>query len=172
MAMSSVARKRRSEVQQQTQQPTQITYNPNPNAPPPMQSQSQPPSSQPSKPMGTGLTLPQVISVIDNRLIHLESFVKEQQLKEQPNNNTKSLDLPNSELPFEIMDEVQTRFDILAREISELKDVVLKLQSFTMEVNKALLEERIHILSDLDQTTAENSGANFALSENASASMT
>lgn len=145
--MSSVARKRRSEVQ--TQQPPQIAYNPNPNATPQMQQQQQQP-----KPMGTGLTLPQVISVIDNRLVHLESFVKEQQMKEQQQNNTtKSMDQqqPNSELPSEFVDEVQTRFDILAREISELKDVILKLQSFTMDVNKALLEERINILSDLGE---------------------
>ena len=156
MAMSSVARKRRSEVQQQTQQPPQIAYNPNPNATPQMQQQQQQQQQmQQPKPMGTGLTLPQVISVIDSRLVHLESFVKEQQVKEQQQqNNTKSMDLQqqsSSELPSEFVDEVQTRFDILAREISELKDVILKLQSFTMDVNKALLEERINILSDLGE---------------------
>ena len=144
MAMSSIARKRRSELQQQTQPSSQIAYNPNPNVNPQMQ---QP--QQQSKPMGTGLTLPQVIAVIDNRLIHLENYVKDQQ-------QVKSMDFQqqsqsNQELPSEFVDEVQTRFDILAREISELKDVVLKLQSFTMDVNKALLEERINILSDLGE---------------------
>jgi len=145
--MSSVARKRRSDVQQ-TQMPNPITYNPNINA----QSQSQQPQQQQpqqsqSRPMGSGLTLPQVISVIDNRLITLESFVKEQQ------NNPKVQQMQSEQLeqnlPADFVDEVQARFDILAREISDLKDVVLKLQSFTMDVNKSLLEERINILSDL-----------------------
>jgi len=143
--MNSIARKRRSEPQQQQQAPT---YNPNIN----IQSQSQPQQSQqsqsqpqtPQKPMGTGLTLPQVISVIDNRLIHLENFVKE-------NKSVDNASLPPAEISPEFIEEVQTRFDILAREISDLKDVVLKLQSFTMDVNKSLLEERIHILSDLGE---------------------
>jgi len=152
MAMSSVARKRRSEVQQP--QPN-MTYNPNPNAnPQQMQQQPQQMQQQPQKPMGTGLTLPQVISVIDNRLINLENYVKEQQ------NNTKSMEFqqPNQEqaLPSDFVDEVQTRFDILAREISDLKDVILKLQSFTMDVNKTLLEERINILSDLNESKGED----------------
>ena len=39
--------------------------------------------------------------------------------------------------------------DIIVEEIANLKDIVLKLQSYTMDVNKTLLEERINILSDL-----------------------
>jgi hypothetical protein len=57
----------------------------------------------------------------------------------------------------EIMEEMDTRFDILAREIADLKDVVLKLQAYTMDVNKTLLEERIHILSDLGNSVSEDS---------------
>ena len=132
--MSSIARKRRSEAPPQQSQPQSQpvpTYNPN-------QMQQQP---QQQKPMGTGLTLPQVIAVIDNRLIHLENFAKENKMVENV----------TAEISPEFIEEVQTRFDILAGEISELKDVVLKLQSFTMEVNKSLLEERIHILSDLGE---------------------
>ena len=34
-------------------------------------------------------------------------------------------------------------------EINSLKDTVLKLQTYTMDVNKVLLQERINILSDL-----------------------
>jgi len=134
MSMSSIARKRRSEAPPQQSQPQSQpvpTYNPN-------QMQQQP---QQQKPMGTGLTLPQVIAVIDNRLIHLENFAKENKMVENV----------TAEISPEFIEEVQTRFDILAGEISELKDVVLKLQSFTMEVNKSLLEERIHILSDLGE---------------------
>lgn len=140
--MSAIARKRRSEVQQQP-----LAYNPNPNIP----VQSQPPQTQQqnAKPMGTGLTLPQVISVIDNRLIALENYVKESK-SEKPDN--KTLDII-SELPADFVEEIETRFNMLAREISDLKDVIVKLQSFTMDVNKTLFEERIHILSDLGETT-------------------
>jgi hypothetical protein len=37
----------------------------------------------------------------------------------------------------------------LAEELNNIKDVVLKLQSYTMEINKTLLEERINVFSDL-----------------------
>ena len=139
--MSAIARKRRSEVQQQ--QP-QLSYNPNPNIS--TQSQQQSPQ-QNGKPMGTGLTLPQVISVIDNRLIVLENFVKESNLEKTEN---KPLDVI-SELPADFVEEIETRFNMFAKEISDLKDVILKLQSFTMDVNKSLYEERINILSDLGE---------------------
>jgi len=33
-----------------------------------------------------------------------------------------------------------------------LKDILIKLQSYTMEVNKRLVDERIHILSDVKDT--------------------
>ena len=139
MSMSSIARKRRSEPQQSQSQQVP-TYNPNIS-----QSQTIPQQQQQQqKPMGTGLTLPQVISVIDNRLINLENFAKE-------NKSVDYASLPPAEISPEFIEEVQTRFDILAREISDLKDVVLKLQSFTMDVHKSLLEERIHILSDLGE---------------------
>jgi hypothetical protein len=36
---------------------------------------------------------------------------------------------------------------MLAGEVEALKDIVLKLQSYTMEVNKTLYEERIQMLS-------------------------
>lgn len=107
----------------------------------------------------SGLTLPQVISVIDSRLITLETFVKES--KNNVSSNEKqinaSMDFVNS-VPNEFLEEIETRFEILAKEISELKEIVLKLQTYTMDVNKTLLEERIHILSDLGENTKEEIG--------------
>ena len=153
MAMSSsVARKRRSEVQQ----PTQMSYNPNPNVSPQQQQSQQQLPQQPSsvqtqqRPMGTGMTLPQVISVIDNRLVVLENFMRDTKVE-----SNKTIESQSAELPSDFIEEVQERFDILAREISDLKDVILKLQSFTMDVNKSLLEERINILSDLGDNKEE-----------------
>ena len=95
-------------------------------------------------PKPTGLTLPQVIAVIDNRLIALETFVKNNQNQDQTSSVEEVVPFSN-----DFMNEMQSRYEILAQEIGELKDVVLKLQTCTMDVNKTLLEERIHILSDL-----------------------
>ena len=38
---------------------------------------------------------------------------------------------------------------MLAEEIASLKDTLLKLQTYTMDVNKMLLDERVNVLSDL-----------------------
>lgn len=102
------------------------------------------PSQTNSSNKNAGLTLPQVIAVIDTRLIALESFVKE--TKQNPVSSSVSTVDNNSS---DFMNEIQSRYEILAQEIAEVKDIVLKLQSYTMDVNKTLLEERIHILSDL-----------------------
>ena len=124
---------------------------------------------------GAGLTLPQVISVIDTRLIVLETFMKETKstdIETKSASNTSQVQVqekgqsqdPGIEIN-EIVEEMDARFDILAREIADLKDVVLKLQAYTMEVNKTLLEERIHILSDLN-TTVEDKQTNTLTFEN------
>jgi hypothetical protein len=39
---------------------------------------------------------------------------------------------------------------MLAEEITTMKDVIMKLQAFTMDVNKTLFEERIQIMSDMN----------------------
>jgi len=88
----------------------------------------------------------------------VESFVKES--KEDSNrkikfeDETESTVIPNN--ITEILTEYNSRFDLLAEEINNLKDIVMKLQSYTMDVNKTLMEERIHILSDLGNNTFEN----------------
>ena len=108
----------------------------------------------PQAPKG-GLTLPQVISLVDKRLVTLETFMKESQ-----NNGTKtssvstelaSASSASEEAVNQLADEFDSKFSMLAQELAELKDVVLKLQSYTMEVNKTLYEERITVLSDMGQ---------------------
>ena len=49
-----------------------------------------------------------------------------------------------------ITEEFNDRYELLASEIQNIKDIVIKLQSFTMEVNKTLMEERIRVLSDVE----------------------
>ena len=99
-----------------------------------------------------GLTLPQVIALVDKRLVALETGMREL-------NQTTSQTTPSdSEIPSnltEVLDEFNVRFDTLAEEIGNLKNIVLSLQSYTMDVNKLLLEERMRILKDDSATNLE-----------------
>jgi hypothetical protein len=95
-----------------------------------------------------GLTLPQVIALMDRRLINLERFAKESKETTVSNASTQSLSEPVA-FPNELLDEFNNRFELLATEINNMKDIVLKLQSYTMDVNKTLLQERINVFSDL-----------------------
>jgi hypothetical protein len=81
------------------------------------------------------MTLPQVINSLDQRIKTIEETFS------NTGNDSKELD-------SKIIEEYNTRFEILASEIGELKDVIMKLQSFTMEVNKSLYDDRIRIMSD------------------------
>lgn len=67
--------------------------------------------------------------------------------KLEKNSNTQ----PNQQSIID-NDEINTRFDILVNEIADIKDMLLKLQTFTMEVNKSLYNERINLLSNIDDT--------------------
>jgi predicted nucleic acid-binding Zn-ribbon protein len=109
----------------------------------------------------SGLTLPQIITIVDKRLTNLEQFMKETQegktfsrptveFKDSESNIVSSESDPDQLTDLnEILDEYNNRFVLLAEEISQMKDIVMKLQTYTMDVNKTLIEERIHILSDL-----------------------
>ena len=99
----------------------------------------------------SGLTLPQVISIVDRRLTTLEQFMKDTKDTNEPMSNNISL----QEQPTWI-DEFNHRFEILAEELNNIKDIVLKLQSYTMDVNKTLLEERINVFSDLGNVNNTN----------------
>jgi hypothetical protein len=101
-----------------------------------------------------GLTLPQVISIIDNRLTNLETFMKEEKTKAPSVNNISE---NNVSLTDDVFSEFNHRTMLLAEEVANLKDIVLKLQSYTLEVNKTLYEERINVLSDLGDMHQTNS---------------
>lgn len=112
-------------------------------------STEQPPSSNFQ---GGGLTLPQVIQIVDRRLIILEKFMNEAQpkitnsniiidnIKEEFIEEEKESDIPNN--IKDIVEEFDKRYELLAEEIVNLKNIVLNLQSYTLEVNKTLYEER------------------------------
>jgi hypothetical protein len=91
-----------------------------------------------------GLTLPQVISVIDRRLVTLETFMKE--TKESPvapaTMNSEDADEAGVIVPSEFnsfVDEINNRFQLLAEELETMKNALLKLQTYTMDVNTVLL---------------------------------
>lgn len=137
----------------------------------------------------SGLTLPQVIALVDIRLSKLEKFMKDTQENGVPvaagagaapsslnvkfEKSETGLDNGLTDLN-EVLDDFNNRFVMLATEISQLKDVVMKLQSYTMDVNKMLLEERVNVLSDLgDETnTANNSNKTMFIMDNTNLSET
>jgi hypothetical protein len=139
MSSSNAAAIRRRVGAQGVPAPTPVQSTPNMPAPP---------SNPPSAP--TQMSLQQVISTVDKRLTQLETIAK-------ANNNSDNAN-ESSDLPL-IVDEFNNRFELIVTEINSLKDIVMKLQSYTMEVNKMLVDERIHILSDLGNNSVASSNA-------------
>lgn len=120
--------------------------------------------SAPAPPPANGLTLPQVIALVDTRLIKLEKFMKdsldgsvlpnppplERSVSFAPQDSSSGEDTSITD----VLQEYDNRFMLLAEEIAQLKDTLMKLQTYTMDVNKMLLEERVNVLSDLGDNKA------------------
>lgn len=146
------------------------------NNPPPTPSPSSvPPPAPVVQERPTGLTLQQFISNLDKRVVTLEESLR--------TTSTTSSNDTDSDISA-LIDEFNSRFEMFATEIADMKDVILKLQSYTMDVNKMLLEERIDILSevnpnnktntvglDTDLTSVVSIGANTANTEHTSVDM-
>jgi tyrosyl-tRNA synthetase len=106
--------------------------------------------SQPDK-SKAGLTLPQVIALVDSRLSKLE-----QQAKTGESKKTSVESQVDMESLKPILEEYDHRFTMLATQVSELKEIVLKLQSYTMDVNKTLLDERIQFMNETTEETLKD----------------
>jgi hypothetical protein len=128
------ARKRRAPIE--LSQPTNSA----------IQSGSNAPSNQ-----AQGLTLPQVIALVDKRLTILE---------QNANKATETSPSVPSNIT-EVLDEYGSRFDIIADELASIKNMLLSLQSFTMDVNKTLMQDRIRTLADI---SGEESGVEASAS--------
>ena len=109
-----------------------------------------------------GLTLPEVIALVDKRLVTLEKFMNDtkSQTNDVPREPKIKFEFENSEesspsFTNEIIEEFNSRFVLLTEEMTALKDIILNLQSYTMSVNKVLMEERIQIISDLGTIVEE-----------------
>jgi hypothetical protein len=111
------------------------------------------PQAQPQVPTRP-LNLQQIIQLLDSRIVKLEKSAPistpEVQSTSSSIPNEKIVELVN-EAMAEHVSEFNTRSEMLANEIMQLKDIVLSLQSYTMSVNKMLLDERIQILSEIPE---------------------
>lgn len=135
------------------------TYNPNPIS-------NQTPSPNPGA-VGTptaGLSLHQIIDIYGKRILQLESFMNQNKStpltsgsQSHPDSGISLEDVQAlidskldvfqrkrekeaSQTQDEVLQEFHSRFELLANEIADLKDVVLQLQRYTMTVNKVLIE--------------------------------
>ena len=130
---NSLAKKRRANMP--TPPPPTVS-------PVPLNNQSQPLNNQSGGGERKPMTLPQVLSILEKRLTALEK-----NSVNKPVSETSST-LPAFDSIKETLDEYETRFDMLAEQINYIKDTVMKLQTFTMDVNKSLLEERVQIMRE------------------------
>lgn len=93
----------------------------------------QPQGASPGAPPGgPNLTIHQVIELVDKRLTRLEAGARE-----------VDATAPASDLEEHVaasLEETDRRFEMLAEEVDGLKTLLLSLQSYTMDVNKTLLE--------------------------------
>ena len=85
----------------------------------------------------------QLLNELDSRVNLIEESLQ----------NSDSSNKPNI---IDIIDEFNSRFEMMATEISDLKDTIFKLQSYTMDVNKMLLDERIQILSEIPTQSSDD----------------
>lgn len=149
-----------------------------------MNKQQQQQAAAPTAAQAKQLTLAQVINHIDTRLLSLETkvtsvadtiakypdpdlIVEQGETEDTVGPSISSEVLEN----FVKLDEVDTivqeiftphvqefdhRYQVLASEIAELKQALMKLQTYTLEINKTLFEERIQILSEMGPSQAKN----------------
>ena len=127
-------------------------------------------------PSAKPLTLIQVIGHIDTRLIALETkvmtmnetiskaepvtvaptTVSEPAITDEVLNSLVRLDeidgIVQETLSTHVT-EFDHRYQMLAGEIAELKQLFMKLQTYTLDINKTLFEERVQILSELGNGT-------------------
>jgi hypothetical protein len=114
-----------------------------PPPPPQGQGQGQGQSSAPGGAPMSRLTLPQIIALFDSRIAKLEISIP------SAVQSSAADDEKNASIA-EYIEEMDHKFNLLVEEITTLKDIILKLQSFTMEVNKMLVDERAKNISELN----------------------
>lgn len=125
MSSAALAKKRRA-----AQQPIQTST---PSLPVPA-----PNSSVQSQNNRIPVSIPQMFSLMEKRINTLEKEVKT--LITKPDSSLQK-NTEVDEYSKKMFEEYETRFDLLALEINTIKDVLLNLQTYTINVNRVLLEQ-------------------------------
>ena len=89
------------------------------------------------------LTMTEMITLLNSRIVVLEKNI---------NQDTNVNVVQTQQELQSLANEINIRFELFANEIANMKDTVMKLQTYTMDVNKMLMNERIQILSNTEQT--------------------
>ena len=89
------------------------------------------------------LTMTEMITLLNSRVVVLEKNI---------NQDTNVNVVQTQQEIQSLANEINIRFELFANEIANMKDTVMKLQTYTMDVNKMLMNERIQILSDVEKT--------------------
>lgn len=104
------------------------------------------------------MSLQQALQLLNSRILQMEKKLEQ--------SKTDSSDVSSSSAPLDVssieaivkkvtetqvFEEFNHRYEVLASEILNLKHIVMKLQSYTLDINKTLVEERIQILSDIPE---------------------
>lgn len=147
---NSLAKKRRVNLP-----PPPPTFSPSSSSSSPSPSASAS-ANQPPRPM---MTLPQILSILEKRLSALEKNkeVDETMMPTHAGAISDSLK--------ETLDEYESRFDMLAEQINHIKDTLMKLQTFTMEVNKTLFQDKIQVVREQDSHSIHFSSLGEELKE-------
>lgn len=94
-----------------------------------------------------GYTIHQIIDIFNKRIFALE--------KKMNDTNDAKMKTMNVDM-HTLVDEIEKRCEILAEEVINLKNIVLNLQFYTMNVNKMLLEEKMLQNENVDNDENEN----------------
>jgi len=104
------------------------------------------------------LTLQEIIPHFDNRITHLERLVSSSVSLNDHQNHTENFQEVLNEFMNDHIMEFNHRYEMLAVEIVEMKNAIMKLQSHIIDINKTLLhsEDRMRIPSDFDLQTNDD----------------
>jgi hypothetical protein len=119
------------------------------------------------------LSIPQLFQLVEKRIISLEERFKETNTDNGNNNITedilKDITTRINDNEQKIIEEYESRFEILATQLNDLKEVVLKLQMYTMDVNKVLLENQtVLTTNDVLETIQEEIDSSVEVNDNES----
>lgn len=92
------------------------------------------------------LSTQEVILSLNNRIGVLEEKLSNTTNDNRDINNNEYI---NQDQLNNIINDLNHKFNTLADEMDDIKNIVIKLQSYTMDVNKTLIEERVKMLSTI-----------------------